>query len=74
MNNLNDEISLPDLCEPLLDYRSLARYIRISESALRCWVMQGRLPFFKIGKAVRFRRSEIDSWLTAHRVKPIGER
>jgi excisionase family DNA binding protein len=40
------------------------------------WVLdqfqKGQLPGFKIGRAVRFRESEIIAWLEARRRGPIG--
>jgi excisionase family DNA binding protein len=34
------------------------------------WFEAGRLPGFKIGRAVRFRESEVLAWLEARRVGP----
>lgn len=37
--------------------------IRVSKRNLYCWSMAGLIPYFKIGRAVRFRKSELDAAL-----------
>jgi predicted DNA-binding transcriptional regulator AlpA len=49
-----------------------ARYIGLSDSWLRQSRMRGSdkdtPPHFKISKAVRYRREDLDAWLERHRV------
>lgn len=56
-----------------------SQYTGFSESFLRqsrCYGNRpGRTPgppYFKVGRAVRYRRSDLDAWLDAHRVEPQG--
>jgi predicted DNA-binding transcriptional regulator AlpA len=45
--------------------RQAARYIGISDAALRLWRSEGRGPrFFRAGeKLIRYRRSDLDIWI-----------
>lgn len=47
----------------LLTTEQLAEYLGLSESFVRKSVHARRIPFVKVGAAVRFRRGEIDAWL-----------
>jgi excisionase family DNA binding protein len=52
--------------EEVFDYRSLAAYLKIPEGTLRHWVIEGRVPFSKLGMHVRFSKSVIDQWFREH--------
>jgi excisionase family DNA binding protein len=43
-------------------------YLRVSKRNLYCWRMAGLVPYFKIGRAVRFRKSELDAALERMRM------
>ena len=45
----------------------VAQYLNCSISTVRRLVMNSRIPHFRLGKLVRFRRSDIDAWLTYQR-------
>jgi excisionase family DNA binding protein len=47
----------------LMEYRDLARYLKMTEGTIRHWVMKDEVPCFKIGASVRFSRKQIDKWL-----------
>ena len=46
-------------------------YLRVSNHNLYCWRMAGLVPYFKIGRAVRFRRSEVDAAIERMRLAPL---
>jgi len=52
--------------------RQAARYLGISEAALRLWRSRGEGPrFFRAGeKLVRYRRADLDSWIEARLSNP----
>lgn len=62
------------MTEPLLTIEELARYLGLAQATLREWTWQRRLPFLKLGRAVRYRRAEIEAWLGQHAVAPQGAR
>ncbi|GHV92366.1 hypothetical protein AGMMS50268_28690 [Spirochaetia bacterium] len=47
----------------LMEYRDLARYLKMTEGTIRHWIMKDEVPCFKIGASVRFSRKQIDKWL-----------
>jgi excisionase family DNA binding protein len=59
--------------DPLLTARDVAELLGLSiASVLRRW-RAGELPGFRLSSNVlRFRRSDIDAWLDAHRVEAAG--
>ena len=65
---------------PVTEYQSTltpmqaAKYIGISEAALRLWRSEGRGPrYFRAGeKLVRYRRADLDSWIEARLSAPAA--
>ena len=53
--------------EGLMIANEVADYLNCSVSTVRRLVMKGRIPHFRLGKLVRFRRNDIDTWLTYQR-------
>jgi excisionase family DNA binding protein len=53
----------------LLTIKDLARQFQITEGTIRKWVMNNKIPFIKLGKAVRFDQNKIDTWINARSVK-----
>ena len=53
-----------------------AKYLGISEGALRLWRAEGRGPrHFKAGeKLVRYRRADLDSWIEQRLSEPAEAR
>lgn len=52
------------LFENLLTYDQLSDLLRVSVKTLRDWVYKRKIPFLKVGKLIRFKRSEIELWIT----------
>ena len=49
--------------DPLLTEKDTCAYLRVSKRNLYCWRMAGLVPYYKIGRAVRFRKAELDAAL-----------
>jgi excisionase family DNA binding protein len=47
----------------VLTTREAADYIGIKEETLRRWVAAQRVPFVRLNRLLRFRRSALDKWL-----------
>jgi excisionase family DNA binding protein len=47
----------------LLRARDVADMLGFSAATIVDWAEQGRIPHFKVGRAPRFRESEIEAWL-----------
>lgn len=49
----------------LLDENSAAQFLQVEPGTLSVWRSTGRykIPFIKVGRLVRYRLSDLDSWL-----------
>jgi excisionase family DNA binding protein len=58
---------------PLLDEQQAAQHLNVSPGTLSVWRSTGRygLPFVKIGRSVRYRLSDLDTWIN-NRVRETG--
>lgn len=52
----------------LMTEKQTCTYLNVSKRNLYCWRMAGLIPYFKIGRAVRFRKSELDAALERMRM------
>jgi excisionase family DNA binding protein len=68
MDSPTDSPRNEDLNQQLLTEKEACAYLRVSKRNLYCWRMAGLVPYFKIGRAVRFKKSEIDTALSTMRV------
>jgi excisionase family DNA binding protein len=55
--------------EELLDYRGASRFLDTPVGTLQVWISTKRydLPFYKIGRKVRFKKSELAAWLAGRK-------
>ncbi|MDO9600589.1 MAG: helix-turn-helix domain-containing protein [Azoarcus sp.] len=68
--------SIPDMVatqRDLLTPSDVANELKVKVTTLAIWRTTGRhrLPFVKIGRAIRYRRSDLDTWL-AERARTNG--
>ena len=56
------------LAEPLLDASAAARLLSVRPSWIYEAVRDGRLPHLKIGRHIRFLRSDLEDWVVTRRV------
>lgn len=49
----------------LLTVAETAAILRLSVSAIRSWILSKRIPYIKLGKAVRIRRGDVDTLVAA---------
>ena len=53
----------------LLSIADAAVRLGVTERYVRRLVYERRVPFYKVGRLVRFRETELDQWLEASRVE-----
>jgi excisionase family DNA binding protein len=53
----------------LITVNDAARYLAVSVSTLYGWVYQRRIPFVKVGRALRFEVVELDSFIQRNRTQ-----
>jgi excisionase family DNA binding protein len=51
------------LTGPLLTARQVADQLGLSTETVLNWVRRGELPAFRLGRAIRFREADVDTWL-----------
>jgi excisionase family DNA binding protein len=59
--------------ERLLSARELAELLGFAPGTVVDWAEAGKLPVFKVGGRLRFRVSEVETWLEGCRVRPARE-
>ena len=57
-----------DEANPMLTEKQVAAYLSITPRHLYSWRMAGFIPYYKIGRAIRFRKAEVDAALARMRV------
>jgi excisionase family DNA binding protein len=59
----------------MLSRAAAAQYLGIQPQTLASWAVTGRysIPFFRVGKSVRYRVSDLDKWLASRRAGGVGE-
>lgn len=57
----------------LLTVQEAAHYLAVSVSTLYGWVWQRRVPFVKIGRALRFDSRDLESFVEANKHRPRQE-
>ena len=57
------------MTEQLLTKTDLATWLQVSPFTVNDWVSAKKVPYVKVCGNVRFRKSEIDDWLSAKSVK-----
>ncbi|HUM84088.1 MAG TPA: helix-turn-helix domain-containing protein [Lachnospiraceae bacterium] len=58
-----------DAEEKWVSMKELAEHLGVSEDTIRTWTRKGYLPFSKIGKSYKYKKSEVDAWARAGRIK-----
>ena len=61
-----------DAYGPLIDVGALAERLGVDVRFVRRLVDERRIPFYKVGKHVRFDPTDIDEWIADRRVAASG--
>lgn len=56
--------------EQMIGVSQVAEILGVKEHTIRQWVHQKKLPFYKIGRLVKFRESDIEEWIKARNTEP----
>ena len=68
MKTTKDTETLDDTGSRLLGKREMAPQLRISRRTLDLWMAKGWVPYFKIGRSVRFKLEDVIEKLNQHRI------
>ncbi len=66
MNRQTQTLNSPQ--DGLIDIAGLAERLGVTERFVRRLIAERRVPFFKVGKFIRFDSNDIDRWIEAQRV------
>jgi excisionase family DNA binding protein len=47
--------------------REVSGMLRVSTQTVRRWIKQGKLPAYRVGRAWRIKRADLDAWLDNQR-------
>ncbi len=50
----------------------LSEYLGIKKSSLYCMVERREIPFYKIGRLVRFKKADIDAWMEGLKIEVLS--
>jgi excisionase family DNA binding protein len=53
----------------LVNVNEASRFLAVSPSTLYGWVWQRRIPFVKVGRAVRFDMADLERFVTQNRIE-----
>jgi excisionase family DNA binding protein len=56
----------------IFDVKGLADYLKVDETWVYRQISLKTIPFFKVGKYTRFKKSAIDRWADNRTIKPIS--
>jgi len=55
--------------EQYIDIRTAAEFLGCTVGTLRVWTHKKMVPYYKIGRSVRFRISDLQDWANERRVE-----
>ena len=61
-NEIKNKLDSNNIESPFLNKQQACNYLSISNNTLDSWIKQG-LPYIRVGKTVRFDKTEINRWL-----------
>lgn len=56
-----------------LDVNGAARVLGVKASTIRAWCLRKKLPYFKSGRCLRFRRVWLEELIERNTVRPVAE-
>jgi excisionase family DNA binding protein len=59
--------------DTIFDQDELSEYLKVSRSWVDQKISQNEIPYFKCGKYPRFKKSEIDKWISKNSIQPVPE-
>ena len=62
-----DSNTLPNMLTP----DDLAVFLRISKTGVYRMVEKRQIPFYRVGKSLRFAKNDVLSYLSGNRIEPV---
>lgn len=64
--NLSNAITVEEKTMNILE---VANYIKVAKTSIYGLTHQKKIPYYKVGKKLYFKKSEIDEWIFSKRIK-----
>ena len=58
--------------EGIFDHSELSEYVNMKRSTLYSMVESGEIAHYRVGRLIRFRKQDIDTWMESHRREGIN--
>ncbi len=58
--------------EKLIGINEIANYLGVKVETMYAWVHQRKIPYYKIGRLVKFKISEVEKWMNQSRVEVLN--
>lgn len=55
----------------LIGIQDVAEYLGVSTNTIYAWISQKRIPYYKVGRLVKFDAAEIDRWIATKKVEIV---
>lgn len=55
----------------LLSVEQAATYLGVRVGTIYSWAYQRKLPYYKVGRLLKFKQSELETWITEKKVNSI---
>ena len=56
-----------------LKIKDVAELLHLSETTIRRWVQDGKIPAYRLDQHIFFSRQEIENWMLCHQAMPFNE-
>ena len=56
--------------EKLLTARQVSELLEVKTSTVYDWASRGTIPFVKLGRLIRFKKSDVFRWVESHTLQP----
>ena len=69
-----NQLELFPCAQNLLNTEEAAQYLRTQPQTLENWRCNKRyaLPYVRVGRLIRYRREDLDAWLSKREIRPTG--
>jgi excisionase family DNA binding protein len=67
------ELEIISVDKEVMDVNEVAKFLFISKSTLYQYVMNRKIPHFKLGKKLYFKKSDLLNWVQEGKVKTVTE-
>jgi len=72
LDQLTDQVSGMQTNSEWMTLDEVCDYLNLSKSSIYKLTMKNGIPFYKLGRILKFKRAEVDEWIESHRVTKLS--